>query len=89
MACVFRSNYAFHLIAKCLTVCPFPDVFARLTVLFEVTYPIFEIMTTLRTRLPDAFHHLVPNDNFHCQTPFKTPNLTYLAVKMRTEIGYL
>jgi len=27
---------------------------------------------TLRTRfLPDAFHHLVPNDNIHCQTPLK------------------
>jgi len=25
----------------------------------------------LRTRLPDAFHHLVPNDNCHCQTPLK------------------
>jgi len=26
---------------------------------------------TLRTRFPDAFHHLVPNNNFHCQTPLK------------------
>jgi len=26
---------------------------------------------TQRTRLPDAFHHLVPNDSFHCQAPFK------------------
>jgi len=25
----------------------------------------------LRTRLPDAFYHLVPNNNFHCQTPLK------------------
>jgi len=36
----------------------------RLTVLllqgFEVTYRVMSI----RTRLPDAFHHLVPNDNF-------------------------
>jgi len=24
-----------------------------------------------RTRLPGAFHNLVPNDNFHCQTPLK------------------
>jgi len=38
---------------------------------FEVTCPIFEISMTLRTRLPDAFHHLLPNDNFHCQTPLK------------------
>jgi len=33
----------------------------------EVTYPIFEISMKLRTRLPDAFYHLVANDNFHCQ----------------------
>jgi len=25
----------------------------------------------LRTLLPDAFHHLVLNDNFHWHTPFK------------------
>jgi len=37
---------------------------------FEVARPIFEISMTLRTQLPDAFHHLVPNDNFHCQMPF-------------------
>jgi len=24
---------------------------------------------TFGTRLPDAFHHLVPYDNFNCQTP--------------------
>jgi len=66
----------------------FAESFIRLTVLplrgFEITHPIFEISMTLRlrTRLPDAFHHLVPNDNFYCQTPLKkTPNLTYLAVK--------
>jgi len=37
----------------------------------EVTYAIFEILVTFRTQLPDAFHHLVPDDNFHCQTPLK------------------
>jgi len=56
-------------------VCFSPEVFVRLAVLpfqgFEVTYPIFEISMTLRIRLPDAFYHLVPNDNFHCQTPLK------------------
>jgi len=36
---------------------------------------------TLQTRLPDTFHCLVSNDNFYCQTPLKTLNLTYLAVK--------
>jgi len=61
-----------------------PKFFVRLTILplqdFEVTHPIFDISVTLRTPLPDAFYHLVPNDNFYC-TPVKTPNLTYLAVK--------
>jgi len=38
---------------------------------FEVTHPIFEMSITLRTRLPDAFHHLVPNKNFHCQKLLK------------------
>jgi len=46
--------------------------FVRLAVLplqgFEVTHPVF---MTLQAQLPDAFHHLVPNDNFHCQTPLK------------------
>jgi len=49
---------------------------------------------TLQTWLPDAFHHLVQNDNFHCQTLWKTPKLTYLAVKnaswqigLRIQIG--
>jgi len=48
--------------------------FVQLTILplqgFEVTHPIFEISMTMRTRLPDAFHHLVPNYNFY-QTPLK------------------
>jgi len=26
---------------------------------------------TLQTRLSDAFHQLVQNDNFHCQAPLK------------------
>jgi len=47
-----------------------------------VTHPVFEISMTLRTRLPDAFRHSVPNDNFHCQMSLKMTNLTYLAVKM-------
>jgi len=51
------------------------SVVVRLIVLplqgFEFTYPIFEISMTLRTRSPDVFHHLVPNDNFQCQTPLK------------------
>jgi len=60
---------------EAIAVRPFSGGFVRLTVSplqgFEVTYPIFEISMTLRTRLPAAFHHLVPNDNFHCQTPLK------------------
>jgi len=50
--------------------------FVLLTILplqgFEVSYTIFEISITSRTQLPDAFHQLVPNDNFHCQTPSKS-----------------
>jgi len=26
---------------------------------------------TVRTWLSESFHHLVPNDNLHCQTPLK------------------
>ena len=37
----------------------------------EVTHPIFKILITLQTRLSDAFHQLVQNDNFHCQAPLK------------------
>ena len=74
--CIERSNGV-----------PFPRrFFVRLAVLpfkgFEVTHPIFDTGIKLRTRLTDAFNHLVSNDNFHCQTPLKTPSLTYLAVKM-------
>ena len=75
-ACIFRSNYAFHLIATGVSVCPFSrGFFVQLTVLLlqglEVTYAIFEILMMFRTQLPDAFHHLVPDDNFHCQMPLK------------------
>jgi len=49
--------------------------FVRLAVLplqgFEVTSRIFKILMTFRTPLPDAFHHLVTNDNLTCQTPLK------------------
>jgi len=34
----------------------------------EVTH---RIVDDVATRLPDAFHYLVPNDNFHYQTPLK------------------
>jgi len=41
----------------------------------------------LRTRLPDAFHYLVSNDNFHCETSLKNAifDLLYFAVK--TPVG--
>jgi len=60
--------------------------FVQFTVLplqgFEVTYPIFEVFTTLQIRLPDAFCYLVPNNFiFTAKDILKTPNLTYLAVK--------
>jgi len=70
-----------------LTVCPFSgSLFVLLTVLplqdFEVTHPILNFSMTLLARLPDAFHHLVPNNNFHCQTPLKKkPNFIYFALQ--------
>jgi len=49
--------------------------FVRLTILplqdFKVIHTVFKISMMLRTRLPDGFHHLVPNYNFHCQVPLK------------------
>jgi len=51
---------------------------------------------TLRIRLPDAFHHLVPNDNFHCQTPLKNAKFDLFDSEnassqlwLRIEIGLL
>jgi len=38
---------------------------------FKVTHPIFESSMMVPTRLPDAFHHFMTNDNFHCQTPLR------------------
>ena len=71
--------------------CPFSVNFfcIRLIVLplqgFEVTHPIFD---KLRKRLPDAFH-LVQTIIFTAKRSikllWKTPNLTYLAVK--TPVG--
>jgi len=59
--------------------------FVRLIVLplqgFEVTQPILEVLMTLQTRLPDAFHHLVPHDNFHCQTPLQNGKFDLFGVK--------
>jgi len=51
---------------------------------------------TLRTRLPDAFHHLVPIDNFHCHRPLKNANFDLFGsentswqiwLRMRIKIG--
>jgi len=61
MACVFGSQYAFHLIAKGPMVCRFSGSFFctayrfAITTGIEVTNPIFEISMTMRTRLPDVF----------------------------------
>jgi len=49
----------------------------------------------LWTWLPDAFHHLVPNDNFHYQTPLKNARFDLFGNEnaswqmwLQTEIGY-
>ena len=63
MACVFGSPYALNLIARRRSNgVPFlRKFFVRLTVLplqcSEITHPVFEISITLRTRLPNGFHH--------------------------------
>ena len=48
--------------------------FVRLTVL-----PLHPIFDKFRTRLPDAFHHCMPNDNFHCETPLKNAKFDLLG----------
>jgi len=49
---------------------------------FEVTHLFLNFSMMMRTRLSDAFHCLVPNVNFYCQTALKNAkDLTYLAVK--------
>ena len=49
--------------------------------LTEITHPIFEISMTLRTWSPDAFRHVVPNGNFHCQRPLENAKFN-MSVKM-------
>ena len=39
--------------------------------MYDLPFWRYKALMTLRTRLSDAFHHLVPNDNFDCQTPLK------------------
>jgi len=72
-ACVFGPTYAFHLIAEGLAMFPFCGNF-----LYNLPFWSYKTLNspalfsmTLRTRLSDAFHHLVTNDNVHCQTPLK------------------
>jgi len=61
--------------------------FVWLTVLplqgFEVAYSVWEILMKLRTRLPDAFHNLMSNDNFHCKTPLKNAKFDILGSEKR------
>jgi len=61
--------------------------FVWLTVLplqgFEVAYSVWEILMKLRTRLPDAFHNLMSNDNFHCKMPLKNAKFDILGSEKR------
>jgi len=34
---------------------------------------------TLRTELPDSFSHLLPNNNFHCQTALKNATFDFFC----------
>jgi len=36
-----------------------------------VTHLIFRNLDDVANTVARCFHHLVPNDNFHCQTPLK------------------
>ena len=68
---VLSSNYAFHLIAEGRLVCPFCRGFLYDLPFyclqgFEVTHPDDV------ANMPDAFHHLASNDNFHYQAPLQT-----------------
>jgi len=76
MACIFGSTYAFYLIVEGLMMCPFSQGFFCTTYRFAVTrfwshLPYFRWIC----------EHLVPNDNFHCQTPVKNAKFDLLAVK--------
>jgi len=35
---------------------------------------------TVPTQLPDAFRHLVPNDNFYCQMPLKIAKIDLFGI---------
>ena len=81
-ACVFGSTICIYLIAEGLTMCPFSwSFFVQLIVLllqgFGETHPIFKISMTLTIQMPDAFHHFVSSDNFHCQMPLKNAKFDF------------
>ena len=69
-ACVFRSNYAFHLIAEGLTVCPFSGGFS-----YDLPFcryglwshvPYFRNLDNVTNTVASCFSPL-----FHCQTHLK------------------
>ena len=80
---VFRLNYAFHLIVEGLMVCTFSGVFC-MNYRFVVTrllnhQPNIRNFDEVSNTVADAFHHLVPNDNFHCQTHLKNAKFDLLG----------
>jgi len=75
-ACVFGLPYVFHLLAKDLTVCAFSGSFlydlpfcCYTRLLTDPSY--FRNFNDNANTVARCFYHLVPNDNFHCQTPLK------------------
>jgi len=95
---VFRLNYAFHLIAEGLTVCIFSVGFC-MSYRFAVTkllshVPYFRNFDDVTNTVARCFHHLVPSENFHCDTPLKNAKFDLFGSKntswqiwMRIEIG--
>jgi len=60
-------------------------------------YKVFKsstLISKLRTRLPDAFHYLVSNNNFHCDSPLKNAKFDLFGsenascqIRLQIEIG--
>jgi len=84
MVSVFRLNYAFRLIMEGLMVCCFSGGFLyellfHLYKAFKIKSPTLFSKLRSRTLLPDAFHYLISNDNFDCQTPLKNAKFDLLG----------
>ena len=53
--------------------------------LYDLLFSPTLFLMTFRTRLPDTFHHLVPNDHFQCQTPLKNAKFVIPVLRYGSE----